>query len=326
MKGIFILQYTKYVLLQACMAIHNNIDNLPNFKNAVVTIGTFDGVHEGHKVILKKVIEEARHINGESILLTFDPHPRKLIYPDQKVDILTPLDKKLELIKQIGIEHIVVVPFTKAFASLSAERYITDFLVKYFNPSKIVIGYDHHFGHDRAGNIELLSAMKEKYNYEIVEINAQLIDDATISSTKIRNSILSGDIAEANKMLGRPYSIYASVIEGQKLGRTIGYPTANLQADNDEQITPANGVYAVKVLYGENEYKGMLNIGVRPTVSNEKQRHVEVHIFDFDIDIYGENVTVRFVKRLRDEQPFSSIDELKKQLDIDKENAVEALG
>lgn len=307
------------------MAIYKSIEELPEFKNAVITIGTYDGVHEGHKVILNTVSKHADKIGGESVLLTFDPHPRKLIYPDQKVDILTPLQYKLDLIKQSGIQHIVVVPFTKEFANLSAEEYVNDFLVKNFHPATIIIGYDHHFGHDRTGNIELLNTLKGKHGYKVIEIDAQLIEDATISSTKIRNALLEGKITEANTMLGRSYSVSASVIEGRKLGRTIGYPTANLQPEYLEHIIPANGVYAVTVQHDNNSYKGMLNIGYRPTVDDGKTRHIEVHIFDFNEDIYDRTIQVNFIERLRDEKAFASVDELKKQLDIDKENALKVL-
>lgn len=308
------------------MAIYYSTDNLPSFNNAVLTIGTFDGVHMGHQVILKEVVEHAEKDNGESILLTFEPHPRKLLFPDQKIEIITPLEEKLELITAIGIQHIVVVPFTHDFAKLSAAEYIKDFLVAKFQPKSIVIGYDHHFGHDRKGNIQLLEEMKDQYNFDVVEISAQLIDNATVSSTKIRKSLAAGRVQDANHMLDRYYVLKGIVIEGAKLGRTIGYPTANIKPVNDEQIIPANGVYAVKVKYNDTFYNGMLNIGYKPTVSAEKTLTIEVNIFDFSESIYNKEVVLYFIKRIRDEQKFESLDDLKKQLGNDKETATKILG
>ncbi|MCB0696893.1 MAG: riboflavin biosynthesis protein RibF, partial [Chitinophagaceae bacterium] len=203
------------------MAIYYSIDDLPDFSNPVITIGTFDGVHMGHKVILKEVHNYGRKIGGETVLLTFEPHPRKLIFPDTPIEILTPLDKKVGLITNEGIQYIVVVPFTKDFASQSAEQYISDFLVKLFRPSVIIIGYDHQFGHDRKGDISLLRSMQKQYGYEVVEIPAQLIDEATVSSTKIRKALKSGAVSEATAMLGRNYTILGTVQKGAQLGRTI---------------------------------------------------------------------------------------------------------
>lgn len=300
------------------MAIYYSIKDIPAFTSVVLTIGTFDGVHSGHAVILEKVREQARRVGGESVLITFEPHPRKLIFPDQPIPILTPLDKKLELITRAGIDHVVVVPFTKEFASMSAEEYVSDFLITLFHPAAIVIGYDHHFGHDRKGNIDLLRSVQDKYGFEVVEIPAQLIDDAAISSTKIRTSIAAGDIRDAAEMLGRNYTLSGKVVKGAQLGRTIGYPTANIVPNHTEQIIPANGVYAVRVRHHSTEYSGMLNIGYRPTVSDEHVLHVEAHIFDFSGDIYNDQVELEFVERLRDEQKFSSLDELKAQLKIDE--------
>lgn len=299
------------------MAIFYNTDNLPDFKSPVITIGTFDGVHMGHRAILSKVTECAERIGGESILLTFDPHPRKLIFPEQTIHILTPLEEKLKLVTAEGIQHVVVVPFTKEFACLSAHEYVTDFLVKQFNPAAIVIGYDHHFGADRKGNIHLLKEMQQQYGYEVIEISAQLIADAAVSSTKIRKAITAGRVAEAASMLGRGYSLAGKVQQGAQLGRTIGFPTANMVPHDAEQLVPANGVYAVQVILDGVAYNAMLNIGVRPTVSMELSMHIEAHLFDFSGDLYGKDIEIAFVQRLRDEQKFPSLDELKAQLGRD---------
>ena len=307
------------------MAIFYSIDGLPVFTSPVITIGTFDGVHMGHDTILQKVCTHAQSIGGESLLLTFEPHPRKLIFPEQPVHILTPLDKKLQLITDAGIQHIVVVPFTKEFAALSAREYISDFLVKIFHPSAIVIGYDHHFGNDRKGNIHLLKEIQGEYGFDVVELPAQLIDDAAVSSTKIRNAIAGGAVAEARHMLGRIYTVAGTVQQGAQLGRTIGYPTANIVPHDAEQIIPANGVYAVRVNHNGEEYDAMLNIGYRPTVSDERTLHIEAHLFDFDEDIYNDEVELAFFERLRDERKFNSLDELKEQLGLDKIAATEIL-
>lgn len=301
------------------MAVYYSIKDIPVFTSVVLTIGTFDGVHSGHSVILDKVCKYAKENGGESVLITFEPHPRKLIFPDQPIDIITPLDKKIELITAAGINHIVVVPFTQEFASLTAKEYVSDFLVKQFNPSAVVIGYDHHFGNDRKGNIELLKSVQEQYGFDVVEIPAQLIKDAAISSTKVRKAIATGAVKEAATMLGRNYTLSGKVTKGAQLGRTIGYPTANIVPNHMEQIVPDNGVYAVRVNYNGNVYGAMLNIGYRPTVSDEPVLHIEAHIFDFAQDVYNEQLELEFIARLRDEQKFNSLDELKWQLSKDEE-------
>jgi riboflavin kinase / FMN adenylyltransferase len=309
------------------MAVYTNINNLPIFRKPSITIGTFDGVHMGHRSILQQVVKHAEETDGESILLTFEPHPRKIIFPDQPLKLLTPLDKKIALVQQTGIDHIVVVPFTKEFAALSAQEYIEDFLVKRFNPDTIIIGYDHHFGHDRTGNIELLKQYQSAHQYKVFEISAQLIDEAAVSSTKIRHALQHGKVEEADKMLGRPYDVSGIVSKGAQLGRTIGFPTANVVPTDGDKLIPANGVYAILASRGNSEEacKGMLNIGIRPTVSNDMQLHIEAHLFDFNEDIYGETLELSIIGRLRDEQKFASLDALKEQLHNDKEDAMQLL-
>lgn len=308
------------------MAVYYNIDTLPAFRKAVITIGTFDGVHLGHKTILQEVVKHAREVNGESVLITFEPHPRKVLFPGTSLKLLTPLDEKIELLTAEGIEHIVVAPFTKEFSRLSAGDYISDFLVGYFNPDSIVIGYDHHFGHDRSGNIQLLQQLATQYNYKVYEIPAQLIDEAAVSSTKIRNALTNGDVKDAAHMLGRHFSISGTVITGAQLGRTIGYPTANIQPIDEDQLIPAIGIYAVLVLWQGREYKAMLSIGNNPTVSDTKELHIEANIFDFNADIYGETLKVSFVEKLRDEVKFDSIELLTQQLHKDKEATLKIFG
>ncbi|MBA3829066.1 MAG: bifunctional riboflavin kinase/FAD synthetase [Taibaiella sp.] len=307
------------------MAVYFDIDYLPAFHNAVITTGFFDGVHQGHKAILQQVVTHAEKINGESVLITFEPHPRKLLFPEQPIKLITPLAPKLHYLAQAGIQHVVVVPFTRQFADLSADEYIEDFLVKKFHPRSIIIGYDHHFGHDRKGNISLLKQYQSTYSYEVVEIPAQLIDEATVSSTKIRKALDNGSVADAAHMLGRYYSIRGIVIKGKQLGRTLGYPTANILALSDEYIIPARGIYAVRVIHDGMQYGGMMSIGYNPTVTDEKTIRLEVNIFNFDKDIYDEEIEIQFIAWLRNEEKFTSLDELTKQLEKDKVNNIDIL-
>jgi len=307
------------------MAVYLDIKELPKFHNPVLTIGTFDGVHEGHETILKEVVKHAKEVNGESILITFEPHPRKLLFPDQPLKLLTPLQQKMEYITEAGIQHVVVVPFTKEFANLSAQEYIENFLVKYFHPSCIIIGYDHRFGHDRKGDINLLKEYEKQYGYELLEIPAQLIDDAAVSSTKIRRALNEGRMQEAAHMLGRAYSIRGTVKQGAQLGRTIGYPTANIEPYDAEQLIPANGIYAVRVKWNNKDYGGMMSIGYNPTVTDDKSLKLEVNIFDFNEEIYGQTLEVAFIAWLRNEEKFDSLEALTEQLHRDKLDALKAL-
>ncbi|HRO42806.1 MAG TPA: bifunctional riboflavin kinase/FAD synthetase [Flavipsychrobacter sp.] len=307
------------------MSIFHTTDNLPEFRKPVITIGTFDGVHQGHKTILAKLVEYAQQVNGESIVITFEPHPRKLLFPEQSLRLLTPLKEKLQFISETGIKHIVVAPFTKAFSQLSAEDYVAHFLVKNFKPERIVIGYDHHFGHDRTGNIHMLQQSENEFGYKVIEIPAQLIDEAAVSSTKIRNALQDGNMEDAAHMLGRHYSLKGKVMEGKKLGRTIGYPTANIEPDDFDQLIPKNGVYAVKVRWKEQLFGGMLNIGFNPTVTDERKLLIEVNIFNFNESVYGQTLELIFIKWLRPEVKYNSLDALTLQLTKDKEDTLHAL-
>ena len=307
------------------MAVFYNTERLPVFNNAVLTIGTFDGVHHGHRSILKEVVRRAKEVNGESIVVTFEPHPRKLLFPDQPLKLITPLDTKLELITDCGIGHIVVVPFTEAFSQLSAAEYVEQFIVRLFRPNTIIIGYDHHFGHDRTGNIGLLRSLEASFGYHLIEIPAQIVDEAAVSSTKIRKALLSGKVAEASHMLGRSYSLKARVVDGRKLGRTLGYPTANLEPLEPDQIVPGQGIYAVEVIHADQRYGGMLSIGYNPTVSEEGTLHIEVNIFEFGKNIYGEWLEVLFIDWLRAEEKFDSLEALVTQLGKDRVNSLDII-
>jgi riboflavin kinase/FMN adenylyltransferase len=291
----------------------------------VITIGTFDGVHLGHQQILKQVVEQAKSVQGESIVISFEPHPRRLLFPDQPLKLLTSLKLKLDLLLQSGIQHVVVVPFTRDFSDLTATQYVEDFLVKKFNPHSIVIGYDHHFGHDRSGNISLLKELQNRFHYHLVEISAHLIHEASVSSTKIRNSLSNGKIEEANEMLGRHFSIKGIVVKGDQRGRILGFPTANIKLMEEDLLVPSNGVYAAKALWRGKELQGMMNIGFNPTFLSEKKQNIEVHLFDFNQEIYGEELEVLPVSFLREEQKFPSLEALKAQLAKDELRAKERL-
>jgi riboflavin kinase/FMN adenylyltransferase len=311
------------------MKVHRDINNLPGFKNAVITIGTFDGMHTGHLQITKLLKEEAKAINGESVIITFHPHPRMIVQnikPSQrevsiKINLLNTLDEKISLIEKENIDHLVIVPFTYAFSLLTADEYIKDFLVEKFHPHTIIIGYDHRFGTQRQGNYKLLEEYGTAYNYIVKEIPEHVINNMVISSTKIREAIAGGDIETANKFLGYDYFFEGTVEEGDKIGRTIGYPTANIKLTDDNKLIPCNGVYAVQVSIANGDLKnGMMNIGVRPTIGGIKKM-IEVNIFDFDEDIYGKQIKVFVKKYLRVEQKFNGLNALKDQLSIDKINA-----
>ena len=307
------------------MQVHYNIDSLPLFKNATITIGTFDGVHLGHQVIINTLKQAAKEVNGESVIITFHPHPRKVVSSIVTgIRLINTLDERIELLAKTGVDHLVVVPFTEYFANQTAEEYIKYFLVEKFKPNTIIIGYDHRFGKDRTGNYLLMVQKAIEYNYTLKEIPEHLLDAVKVSSTTIRNALLHGQIEEANKLLSYAFFFTGQVVHGNKIGRTIGYPTANLKSHNEEKITLGDGIYAVYVTVVGKKYKGMLSIGFRPTVDGKK-RVTEVNIFDFDEEIYDQTIKVEIKKHLRQEVKFNSLDELKQQLHTDKENSLKCL-
>lgn len=305
------------------MKVHYDIEQLPLFSNAVLTIGSFDGVHLGHKSILEQLKSEAKKINGETIVITFHPHPRKIIQHEETPALLTSIDERINHFETCGIDHLVIVPFDLGFSELNAKDYVEKFLVSNFHPKMIVIGYDHRFGKDRNGDYELLHELGEDFNYKVIEIPEKLLNDSKISSSQIRHCLLEGKIEDSVKLLGYSYQLTGIVIKGDQLGRKIGYPTANLLIIDTEKLIPAGGVYAVsvKIYTEENPIKkfGMMNIGYRPTV-NGKERRIEVHILDFDEEIYGVKVAVELNFFIRNEIKFSGLDSLKEQLDKDKKN------
>jgi riboflavin kinase/FMN adenylyltransferase len=301
---------------------------LPTFKKAVVTIGSFDGVHQGHRQILAQMREVASSIGGETVIITFYPHPRKVISSiPGEVKLLTTLSEKTTLLSEAGINHLVVVPFHHQFAQLSAEDFVQEFLYAHFHPHTLIIGYDHRFGKGRLGDYHLLEKMGASLGFRVMEIDGQMLQASAISSTRIRQAILSHQVAEATALLGYPYFFEGVVMEGNQLGRTIGFPTANLQITEEDKLIPSDGVYVVSVALKSHSKQiilqkgGMMNIGIRPTV-NGKSRVIEVHIFDFDETIYQQTIQVKLLHFLRDEVKFNTVEELKNQLSVDRQRAV----
>ena len=327
------------------MHIHYHTDQLPAFRQAVITIGTFDGVHTGHAQILQQLREEAARIDGETVIVTFYPHPRKIVRGGTaEVRLLNTLEEKIQLLSWQRVDHLVVVPFTEAFSQMTAEQYIREFLVAKFHPHTVIIGYDHRYGQGRLGDYHLLEQYSETEGFELQEIPVHLLDAVSVSSTRIRDAIGQADITTANQLLGYPFFFSGQVMQGRQLGRTIGYPTANLRVGSSEKLIPADGVYAVEVRLVDGDtitltapesvnrsgpwngpvWKGMMNIGVRPTVDG-RERTIEVHLFDFNVDLYGRELRVSVIQYLRGEEKFAGLDALKTQLAMDKENALAVL-
>lgn len=304
------------------MNIYHQLENLPAFTKAIITIGTFDGVHKGHAKIIEQLVKEAKAVGGTSVLISFYPHPKQVLFPKKNpLLVLNTQEEKFALLAERGIDNLVIVPFTETFANQSALEYIEKFLVKYFQPYAIIIGYDHRFGKDRSGDFILLEQEATKLNFKVKEIPEKLLEDIIISSTKIRDALYDADLATANAYLGYPYFFSGSVVKGNQKGRTIGFPTANMVIEDAFKLVPGNAVYAVTVAYDNKVFKGMMNIGVRPTI-NGKSRVIEVHIFDFDKEIYGEKLRINMHATLRNEITFSGLDALKEQLKVDKERAL----
>jgi len=303
------------------MTVHQDLKQLPAFKNAVITTGAFDGVHIGHQEIISRMKQIALEIGGETVIVTFHPHPRKVISSiPGEIKQLTSLEERIELLTQSGIDHLVVVNFDYAFSNLTAEAYVKTFLFNHFHPHTILVGYDHRFGNGRNGNFELLQKFGAELGFKVEQIHEKIIGDEIVSSTHIRNYILEHQIEKANALLGYPYLFDGFVVRGNQIGRTIGFPTANLHINNEEKIIPSNGVYAVKVkgkCLGDTIYNGMMNIGIRPTVDGHK-KVIEVHILDFDQDIYEQNLTVMVYEYIRGEVKFDGLEALKAQLAKDK--------
>ncbi|MEO3405258.1 bifunctional riboflavin kinase/FAD synthetase [Mucilaginibacter sp. CAU 1740] len=300
------------------MRVYNNINEFTAVNNAVVTIGTFDGVHFGHQKIIAGIKELADSIGGETVILTFFPHPRMILNPeDESIKLITTINEKAELMERLGIDHLIITPFSRDFSNQTAEDYIRDVLVKKIGTKKIVIGYDHRFGKDRQGGLEDLQRLGPVYGFDVVEIPEQDINEVAISSTRIRAALLSGDISLANTCLGYPFFITGKVVRGDQIGRQIGYPTANIVVEEKYKLIPSDGIFAVKVIIADQKYKGMAYIGTRPTV-NGLTRNIEVNIFDFNEEIYNQTIRMEFHHYIRGDVKFASLDELKVQLAQDK--------
>lgn len=307
------------------MRIFRGLDNIQKIQNAVVTQGTFDGVHLAHKIILGKLIQLAKDKIGESVVMTFEPHPRMVLQPDtHDLKLLTTLDEKIELLRNEGIQNLIVIPFTIELSQLNSQEFIKQIIIDKIGTKTLVIGYDHRFGKNREGSFEHLKNYSIDYGFEVEEVSKQVIDEITVSSTKIRNALIEGKITIASKYLGRNYSISGSVIKGRQLGRTIGYPTANMLVNSEHKLIPCDGVYAVKVIVQNKTFWGMLNIGNNPTVEG-KGRSIEVNIFDFSEDIYNQSISIIFVNKLRGEEKFNGLNALQTQLEKDKLLAIEAI-
>lgn len=292
--------------------------------NSVVTIGTFDGVHIGHKKIIKRLIKIAREENLQAVVLTFFPHPRMVVQNDTTIKMLNTIDEKTKLLEAEGIDHLVVKKFTKEFSRLSAQDYVRDLLVETLHVKHIIIGYDHHFGRNRTANINDLKAFGEIYNFKVTEISAQEIDEVTVSSTKIRKALLEGDLKTANTFLGYNFMLTGTVVKGKGIGKQLDYPTANISIEESYKLIPKNGVYVVKTKINDAIVFGMMNIGTNPTVEGKVQS-IEVHFFNFSSDIYGLQLEVEILERLRDERKFDSLEELKEQLSKDQKNSKQYL-
>lgn len=301
------------------MNIFLNLDDLPSFSRTVITIGAFDGVHAGHRKILKRVQQLAKEYTAESVVITFNPHPREVIYPkDTSLKLLTSLEEKFPHFEEIGIDHVVVVPFTIEFSQMIPREYVENFLIQKFSPACIVLGYDHRFGLNRAGNVDLLRQYEHENAFKVIEIPRQESEEIIISSTKIRNAIAKADIQLANQLLGHPFALLGTIEHGEKIGSQIGFPTANLRIDHQKKLIPPDGIYAVELEFKDAHYKGMLYIGNRPTLNNHRDKKIEVNIFDFNEQIYGEKIKISFQQFIRHDKKFDSLETLANQLGKDR--------
>lgn len=302
------------------MRIYRDLNRLPTFKNAVLTIGSFDGVHVGHQQIIQQINQLAASIDGVSVLITFHPHPRMVVGQSaaHTLKLLNTLEEKAVLLEHYGVDVLVIVPFSRQFAEQSPDEYIRDFLVRYFEPSVIAIGYDHRFGKNRSGDISYLRRFEQRYGYEVVEISRQEVDDSAVSSTKVRQALAEGKVKQAAQLLGHPFGITGKVVEGLRIGHTIGFPTANVEVLDPYKLIPPTGIYAVRVWHKEQRYNAMLYIGNRPTIDRDLAQTIEVNIFEFDQQIYGDMLRVEFIAYLRGDAKFDSLEALQAQLEQDR--------
>jgi len=305
--------------------VYQSLEEIKPIKRPVLTLGMFDGVHIGHQSILKQLNTIAKEIDGKSVLITFNPHPRMVLQPNCDLKFLNTLEEKENVLRQFGLEHLIIQAFTTDFSQVTSVEFVKNLLVDKINIHTLVIGYDHHFGKNREGNYEQLEILSKEFGFNLVQIEAVDCNDIAVSSTKVRNALIEGNIAYANKALNYHYPLSGEVVHGDKIGRTLGFPTANLQVDPNKLI-PKDGVYAVNVFVDNQKYLGLLSIGFRETVTNSREHRVEVNILDFNQDIYGETIRLEFLGHLRDEKKFNSLDDLITAMNQDKENAIKLYG
>jgi riboflavin kinase/FMN adenylyltransferase len=307
------------------MQIYSDLSEINKNNNTIITLGTFDGIHLGHKQIIEKVVNDSKKISGRHFLITFNPHPRKIVTPESKIQLLNTIDEKIQILSQIGIENLLIVNFTKQFSLQSPEEFVDKYLVNGIGVKEVVIGYDHHFGKGRGGDIDILTKSGSENNFKVSAVPEFMIGEEVVSSTKIRNALHDGDVVKAAKMLGRYYSFEGEVIQGDNRGKELGFPTANLNLKDDDKLLPQIGIYAVECIVDEIKQYGLLSIGKRPTFHSSGDIVPEVYIFDFDEKIYGKEIKVNMVERIRGEEKFDSVDELVKQMNKDKEIGIEIL-
>lgn len=308
------------------MKIYHNILEFKPVRNAVVTIGTFDGVHRGHQVILKDMVRKAHEIGGETVVVTFYPHPRQVLcIGDNSLRLISTQEEKIKQMDALGIDNLIVIKFTKEFSTLSSEDFIRNYIVEKIRPAMLVIGYDHHFGNNRLGDFEMLNGLGAENNFKVERVPVQDVDNVVVSSTKIRNALQTGDIRQANSLLGHQFSYTGIVVHGMGLGRQMGYPTANLEVALEYRLIEKPGVYATFVDFDGKTLPAMTYIGRRPTVNDNRPATIESHLIGFDGDLYGKQLTLRFVDRVRDEKRFDGLDELKRQINIDEQTIINIL-
>jgi len=303
------------------LKLFHSINDFHSAKKTILTLGTFDGVHIGHKKILERITQNTENGKYESLVLTFFPHPRMVLQEKSEIKLLNTISEKTKLLEATGIENLIIHPFDESFSRLTAEEFVHSILVDQFHIHKIIIGHDHRFGRNRTANIDNLIAFGAEYGFEVEQITAQEIQDVSVSSTKIRKALQEGNMNLANDYLGYDYFLTGEVVKGKQLGRTIGFPTANIQIDEEYKLIPKNGVYVVKAFIDDLEIYGMMNIGFNPTLNGQKQT-IEVNLFDFDADIYGKKIEVSLLQYLREEQKFGSLDLLKAQLNKDQQDSL----
>ncbi len=307
------------------MKVYRSVEAFEKGNNTIATIGTFDGVHIGHQTILNRIIQLAKRVEGESVLISFYPHPRLVLFPENNpLKLLHTLEERIATLEQLGLDKLLLIPFTKDFSRTPSKAFIRDVLVEGVGIHTIVIGYDHHFGKNRTGGIEELRSFSDQYKYEVEEIPAQSINEANISSTKIRRALESGEVDVANTYLGYNYGFSGIVVHGEKQGRQLGYPTANMEPDEATKLIPCDGVYLVRVFIGDQQYYGLMSVGKKPTMG-EFERSQEVFIMDFSGDLYGQKIRVEFIRYLRGEKKFNGVQELIAAMDQDKANALEII-